>query len=119
MLGTASPKLSPLSTADVIAETVLRIRPKSGSLASSSNASSMRAPVRSSSAKSPLKIVTSSGLGLETKEKNWLDAGLASRFSLGASIGISLRYSMRICASRALAATSEPLTTSPTCVSAR
>jgi len=78
----------------------------------------MRAPVLSNSARSLVRIVTSSGVGPEAKEKP--PPLRALRCSVSApSIGIRPRYSMRRATSACDGALIEPVTTSPVCVSAR
>jgi hypothetical protein len=110
----ASAKLSPARIADVTFVAVDRMRPMSGSAASNSSASLILTPVRSSKARSPVKMVTSSERGRENTPKPSPRLTSASLSSVTESIGISPRYSMRRPTSAAVGAAIEPLTTSPT-----
>ena len=115
----ASAKLSPARIADVTFVAVDRMRPISESAASNSSASLILAPVRSKRARSPVKMVTSSGRGRENSAKSSRRLIGASLSSVTESMGISPRYSMRRPTSAAVGAAIDPLTTSPTWLRAR
>ncbi len=78
----------------------------------------MRAPVCKRSARSPVKIVTSSGRGRDRILKSQRVPGLAPS-SRTVSIGMRPRYSTRSATSAAVEAAIDPLTTSPLGVRAR
>jgi hypothetical protein len=90
--------------------------PTSVSPESSSSASSSRAPALSSSARSSVNTVTSSGRARLPRVKN--EVGLTGRSSVTVSTGTSPRYSMRRATSAAVGAAIDPVTISPAWVNA-
>ena len=115
----ASAKLSPEMIAAATFAVVARMRPRSESAASNSSASLILAPVRSRRARSPVKIVTSSGRGREKIANSSARLTRASLSCVTWSIGIKPRYSILRPTSSADDAAIDPLTTSPTWLRAR